>query len=48
MMTNSNNQQYSKKKIFFLWAWVAFPMLLLKFMISPFLNSVLDMHPGII
>ncbi len=40
--------QYSKKKIFFLWALVALPMLLLKFVALPVLMGVVDIHPGIL
>jgi len=48
MTVISNEMQYSKKKIFLLWLLVALPMLVLKFVISPVLNGVLEVHPGII
>lgn len=47
-MEKVENRQYSKKKIFTLWACVALPMVFLKFVASPVLNQVLDIHPGIL
>ena len=46
-MEKVENKQYSKKKILTLWACVALPMVFLKFVASPVLNRVLDIHPGI-
>lgn len=47
-MTEIDGTQYSKKKIFLLWALVALPMFFLKFVASPLLNQIIPIHPGIL
>lgn len=43
-----DTEQYSVKKILGLWALVALPMVLFRFVLLPILVPVIDIHPGIL